>query len=290
MTSLDITPDDPSDMVAVTGVYLTENLSADAARPQTYYDPALDTNVFKYGDTTIPLASALTNGTVVNIRYVAVTVVSGEVLPGAVKTQTGTVTGGTYVVPDNLTDILRVESVTTNEDPTTNYYLPFDTIRLNVGSGLPAGTTTAWVEYEGQSPLVGPLPIDFPPPSGVIPDPQIWEDYTSFPVQIPIDDQKNGWVSSADPDDRGKLTMTGQCASEGSYSSQYVTPDDASSIASVEGVYLTPDFSGMNYVQTQAWKVDSSDPTRKTIKRTWRSSDPLASRLRKVYGVYIIRI
>lgn len=275
---VDVTPASPLDIVRVHGVYLTENLSADTNNPQTYYDPNLDTNVFKPGSTTIKLASTLPNGTVVDIRYVST--------KKAVRSQLGTVVVGNSVDPSDLGDILRVISVTTEDDPYTNLYNPFKTIRLNVGAGLPAGTAAAWIQYEGQTPVIGPLPIDLPPPAGIIPDAQIYEDYTSFPFPIRIDGQKNGWVSPIDPTDRATIFMPGRCVFDGQPTSQYVTPDDARTIASVEGVYLKSDLSGRNYVQTQVWEVDPTDATRKTVRRVWRTQDPLATRLQKVYGVY----
>lgn len=278
--AVQIKPDRPGEIVRILGVYLTENLSKDSANPQTYYDPNLDTNVFRVGDSTIKITAPLPNGTEVEITYVAGT--------KAVRTQSGTVVDGTSVAPSNVADILRVISVKTTTDAVTEYYRPYETVTLNVGSGLPVGATIAWVEYEGYSPVVGPLPIDLPPPAGVIPDAQIWEDYTSFPDPILIDDQKNGWISPIDPLDRATMFMPGRMVYDGLPSSSYVRPDDARSIASVEGVYLNSDLTGLNYIQTQTWKVDPADPTRKTIYRTSQApfSSSLIDRVQRVYGVY----
>lgn len=190
------------------------------------------------------------------------------------------VTSTTQVTPTNPDDILKVWGVYTTEDVTgTNYYNPgteppqYEGGSITLSTPLPSGTTKAWLQYEPQAPIVGPLPIDLPAPAGVIPDAEIYEDYENAPTPILIDDQKNGWINPDDPHDRATLVMRGIAVFEGQPSVKYVTPDSPSDIASVEGVYLNPDLSGENYYDPtelelpmkRTGSVDPTDPSRKTV-------------------------
>ncbi|MDH7602235.1 MAG: hypothetical protein QHI38_08825, partial [Armatimonadota bacterium] len=202
--------------------------------------------------------------------------------------QQATVVTTSSVKPDNPSDILRVWGVYLTEDvdkasgaASTNYYEPGtepgefsgDTIVLT--RTLPAGTTKVWVKYEPRAPIVGPLPIDLPAPAGVIPDAQIYVNYPNNPSPVLIDDQKNGWVNDDpnQPEDRSVLVMKGLAVYQGQPSVKYVTPDSPRDIASVEGVYLTPDLSGENYYDPKVLEtpmvmggsVDPTDATRKTV-------------------------
>lgn len=211
--------------------------------------------------------------------------------------QQGVATSPTEVTPENPSDILRVVGVFLNEDLFgATYYNPnianppFEpgNTKIVLTSALPAGTERVWIKYEAQSPIVGPLPIDLPAPAGIIPDAQIFKGYASNPVPMPIDDQKNGWISPTNPEDRGTMVMSALAIFEGQPSRRYVTPADARDIASVEGVYLYPDFSGENYYDpdlleppiSQTGVPTASDPTRKTV------TPSEAARVAKVLGVY----
>lgn len=183
------------------------------------------------------------------------------------------------VTPANPGDIVRVYGVFDNEDLTGANYYDVGSPPLYAGGALtlttplPAGRTKAWIKYEAQSPIVGPLPVDLPAPAGVIPDAQVFENYTANPVPLFIDGQKNGWISSTDPTDRGTMVMEGLAVFEGQPSNRYVVPSDYRSIASVEGVYRYADFSGTNYYDpevldtpiTVTGTVDPSDPNRTTV-------------------------
>jgi len=188
----------------------------------------------------------------------------------------------TQVTPDNPADVLKVRGVYTTEDLTGTNYCDtgsdpeqYDGGAITLTTPLPAGSTRAWLKYEPQAPIVGPLPIDLPAPTGVLPDAQIYEDYTTTPTAILIDDQKNGWINPDPnyPDDRGTLVMRGIATFEGQASVKFVTPDSPSDIASVEGVYLTPDLTGENYYDPEALeppmirtgKIDPADVTRRTV-------------------------
>ena len=171
--------------------------------------------------------------------------------------QRGTVNAaGNAVTPDSPGDIIKVWGVYQTEnldqDPTytTNYYNsaavynPGDpTVPLIAGA--PSGVL--WIQYEAQSPIVGPLPINLPAPAGVIPDAQLYQNYSSNPTPILIDDQKNGWISSDDPTDHGVMVMHAVAANANLPTLTYVTPDSAANIASIEGIYDNPLLTGTNY-------------------------------------------
>lgn len=203
----------------------------------------------------------------------------------------------TLAVPESKgVDIIRVLGVYETADLTgTNYYDPgsepplYEGGPITLTTAFPAGKTKAWLKYEAHAPIVGPLPIDLPAPAGVIPDAQIFEDYSSNPIPLLIDDQKNGWISSTDPTDRGTMTMQGLAVFEGQPSNAYVVPENPRAIASVEGVYLHPDFSGVNYYDpemlirpvTITGTVNPADSSRRTIIP---DNLPL---IRTVRGVYV---
>ncbi|MGC8861720.1 MAG: hypothetical protein ACP5R5_02980 [Armatimonadota bacterium] len=217
--------------------------------------------------------------------------------------QQATVVSRTSVRPENPGDILKVWGVYLTEDLNraegalgTNYCdqgtdppeFVGDTVMLT--SALPATASKVWIYYEPRAPIVGPLPIDLPAPAGVIPDALIYENYSANPTPILIDDQKNGWINDdpSRPDDRGTLRMNGLAVFEGQPSTKYVTPENPRDIASVEGVYLTPDLSGENYYDPALLEppmlmtgtVDVADASRKTVI----PSDP--DRLLYVTGVF----
>ncbi|MGQ9580459.1 MAG: hypothetical protein ACUVT8_05880 [Armatimonadota bacterium] len=202
--------------------------------------------------------------------------------------QQASVVDSTSVKPENPADILRVWGVYLTEDVDrasgnagTNFCevgpdpSEFSGNTITLTKSLPSGTTKVWVKYEPRAPIVGPLPIELPAPAGVIPDAQIYVDYPNNPLPVLIDDQKNGWVNEDpnQPEDRSVLVMRGLAVYQGNPSTKYVTPESPRDIASVEGVYLTPDLSGENYYDpsvlespmTMGGTVDASDTTRKTV-------------------------
>lgn len=165
--------------------------------------------------------------------------------------QRGNASSVSTVVPMNADDIIKVSGVYLNEDLIgTNYYdATFGTYLtgnadITLTEDLPVGTDNVWIQYESQSPIVGPIPIDQPAPSGVIPDALVYENYSSNRTPALIDDQKNGWISEVDSKDHGVLVTTGLAVLRGNPSLRYITLDDWHSVASVEGVYLTPYLDG----------------------------------------------
>ena len=223
--------------------------------------------------------------------------------------QQGGVTAARTVTPDNWEDLkiklddgtieYRVEGIYTNEDLTgPNYYedILVDQKKIAVASTFPSNKDRVWIRYEAQSPIVGPLPIDLPAPAGVIPDALIFENFSSTPIPILIDDQKNGWINEdegASPDDKATLMMRGLAIFESKASNRWVTPDNPRDIASVEGVYLTPEpteddtnYYEADQLEPPIWqKISGSqyDATTKTIELT-DSDNP--DRILKVMGVY----
>lgn len=198
--------------------------------------------------------------------------------------QQATVNSSTQVTPDNPGDVLKVWGVYATENlgaGGTNYLNAGDDPPFYSGGAITLTTPLSgslakvWIQYESQAPIVGPLPIDLPAPSGVIPDALIYSDYTNNPTPILIDDQKNGWINTDpnEPDDRGVLRMRGVAVFEGQPSVKYVTPDSPRDIASVEGVYLDPEMTGTNYYDpstleppmTRTGVPDPDDPNRRTV-------------------------
>jgi len=159
--------------------------------------------------------------------------------------------------PQRMGDIVRIWGVYTNEDLTgINYYpvpsgqtVPADydnathpTIMLT--GSIPAGKI--WLLTEADTPLVGPMPIQQPAPAGVIPDPEVFVNFTQNGMQQLITDQKNGYIDEfTGLVDRAIVFMGGQAALDGRPSKEYVAPDVPGDIASVEGVYWlsNPDLS-----------------------------------------------
>ena len=219
-------------------------------------------------------------------------------------TRLDTGTGDTFVAPDNWEDLIikptpdttefSIEGVYDNANLVgENYFVSVDERykRLQIKSSFPADKTIAWIRYEPQAPCVGPLPIDLPAPAGVIPDDQLFENASSNPIPLLIDDQKNGWISADNPEDRGVVTMSGTASHDGAPSLSWVQPDYPRDIASVEGVYLDSDMSGTNYydrskLEPIMWRdadVDPNDEERKTIIVP---SSEQPSKVLKVLGVY----
>ena len=163
--------------------------------------------------------------------------------------------------PDNLGDILRVWGVYTNEDLTgTNYYdsggaVPPDYTGGNIvlSGTVPAGKV--WVLVEGDTPIIGPLPVENPAPAGVLPDAEVYINASTTGTPVAITDQKNGYiqdpaeVAPGDTPDRAWLQMEGVGSYEGRPSAEYVAPADPESVASIEGVY---------------W-LDDPNPTRRSV-------------------------
>lgn len=155
--------------------------------------------------------------------------------------------------PEGLGDILRVWGVYTNEDLTgTNYYdsggaVPPDYTGGNIvlSGTVPAGKV--WVLVEGDTPIIGPLPVENPAPAGVLADAEVYINAASTGVPVAITDQKNGYVQDpaevapGETPDRAWLQMEGVAAYEGRPSAEYVAPADPESVASIEGVYWLDD-------------------------------------------------
>ncbi len=194
--------------------------------------------------------------------------------------QQATVNSSNQVTPDNPVDVLKVWGVYTTENLSgTNYLNAGDDPPVYSGGAITLSTSLAgslskvWLQYEPQAPIVGPLPIELPAPSGVIPDALIYNDYANNPTAIYIDDQKNGWINTDQPSERGVLRMRGLAVLEGDASVKYVTPDAPRDIASVEGVYLDPEMTGTNYYDpsvleppmTRTGVVNPDDPNRQTV-------------------------
>jgi hypothetical protein len=150
------------------------------------------------------------------------------------------------VTPSDPNDILELYGVYLTEDldsstvNNTNYYSagssPYvtgdETVYLN--TQLPTGTTRVWLKYQGQSPIVGPLPnISDITDSSVIADAQVFDNSTL----VLVDDLKSGW--QATDDERYSIMPGVALDSAGNVSKKYVVPEDASIIASVEGVYTS---------------------------------------------------
>ena len=221
--------------------------------------------------------------------------------------QQGMVTGTLEVTPDNWDNLqvkldndnieYRIEGVYTNEDLTgPNFYsdILVDQKKIKLLDTFPTNKDRVWIRYEAQSPIVGPLPIELPAPAGVIPDALIFENFSSNPVPILIDDQKNGWINDDSPEDRALLMMPGLAIYESKASNRWVTPNNPRDIASVEGVYMTPEptVDDTNYYDAEAlleppiWqRINPSqyNATTNTIELT-DSDNP--DRILKVMGVY----
>ena len=190
--------------------------------------------------------------------------------------QQGVVSDNVTILPSDAADILRVVGVYTDEDLAgTNYYDPSaaspvfapGATEIKLTSQLPASTILTWIKYESQAPVVGPLLVEVPAPTGVITDASIYVDsllnYT--------DDKKNGWnevgeerfsmmkATAANIDDEASLVLA--------------RPNQPGYIASVEGVYLTSEMTGTNYYEPlatmprmmQAGSIDPADSGRTTL-------------------------
>lgn len=154
--------------------------------------------------------------------------------------------------PGKVGDIVRIWGVYANEDLLDpNYYVVRDpgtglpplydggTIALTTPS-LPAGRV--WVVCEAETPIVGPLPVEQPAPAGVIPDAEVFRNFSSDGKPLLVTDQKNGYVENpADGSDRAVVLMGGVGVYESKPSGLYVAPDYPDTIASVEGVYWLDD-------------------------------------------------
>lgn len=151
--------------------------------------------------------------------------------------------------PQRMNDIVRIWGVFANEDLAgVNYYpVPagqtapalYDNTThpaITLTQALPAGKI--WMLVEADTPLVGPMPIQQPAPAGIIPDPEVFVNFTQNGIQQLITDQKNGFIDELTGNvDRSIVFMGGQAAIDGRPSGGYVAPDSPSDIASVEGVY-----------------------------------------------------
>jgi len=161
--------------------------------------------------------------------------------------------------PDNVGDVVRIWGVYTNEDLTgTNYYdsggaVPPDYV-YNAGQPTQIALTTSpvpagkiWVLMEAETPIIGPLPVGYPSPAGVIPDAEVFINAATTGVPVNLTCEKNGYVQDPNdpayvaPGDRAWLQMLGVASYEGVASGNYVAPDYPDQIASVEGVYWLDD-------------------------------------------------
>lgn len=147
--------------------------------------------------------------------------------------------------PERIGDIVKILGVYPNENLTGTNYLaaPVDyrgkTDTIQLSGLLPAGKI--WLKCETETPILGPLPMQYPAPIGVIPDAEVFQNYSSNPDPLLLNGQKNGFVSNIPNDDgsfdRAVLMMNGTALFEGRPSGLYVTPESPADIASVEGVY-----------------------------------------------------
>lgn len=172
-----------------------------------------------------------------------------KIRPKVAKPLTLTATGAS-IDPDpaRIGDIIRIWGVYDNEDLAgTNYY------PLAAGKTLPdaydntthpnitltkALSGKIWLLVEGDTPLVGPMPAQQFAPAGVIPDPQVYINYSQNSTPQPITDQKNGFIDELTGNvDRSVVFMGGQAAYTNRPSKEYVSPNSPDDIASVEGVY-----------------------------------------------------
>ncbi|MCE5314587.1 MAG: hypothetical protein ABFD49_08205 [Armatimonadota bacterium] len=157
-------------------------------------------------------------------------------------------TGGSTktCIPSNPDDILELKGVYLTEDLTgDNYYDPATAsdpyvageTTVTLTKDLASNVAKVWLKYQARSPILGPLPGDAP--SELISDAQVYVGGTS----VLVDDLKNGWqrpipaYPGADEDKRYSAMNGTAVDSESADSVWYVTPDDASTIGSVEGVY-----------------------------------------------------
>ncbi|MHB9035315.1 MAG: collagen binding domain-containing protein [Armatimonadota bacterium] len=207
----------------------------------------------------------------------------------------------TEVTPDDPNDIVTLMGVYLTEDLTgTSYYDPltaspvFSTgaATVSLTRALPANTNRVWLKYQAQSPIVGPLPVGTPPPPGIIEDAQISVDGTTKLV----DDMKSGWQDTL-PYDRYSVMQGVATDAQSLPSVVYVTPEDSSLIASVEGVYATLDDVAANTgsyydpaatpTETMTGIVDPSDvfdQANRTGKMILPASPDLIRSVIKVYS------
>lgn len=168
-------------------------------------------------------------------------------------------TASTVLDPDpgKVGDIVSVSHVYTNEDLTgTDYFGSYADGIITFNSSVPTGKV--WIECEADTPIVGPLPVAQPAPGGIIPDIEVFRNYSSESHPLLLTDQKNGFVS-ADGTDRAVVLMDGVAAYKGKPSASYAAPSNPATIASVEGVY---------------WLDDPDPATKYTNYYTPVSSDP----------------
>lgn len=145
--------------------------------------------------------------------------------------------------PLRIGDIVKVCGVYTDENLSgTNYYptpTDYTTGAITLSATIPAGRV--WVVVEADTPIVGPLPIEQPTPAGVIADVEVFQNASSDNTPLFITDQKNGFISETDPAARAVVLQNGVAARDGKPSAYYAAPDNAKTIASVEGVYWLND-------------------------------------------------
>ena len=158
----------------------------------------------------------------------------------------------------------RLSGKETNDESDKQYYYSimaydgaawakYDANNSNAsGVVLEQDLTGSGVDYSVVPPvagsiIVGPLPVDLPVPPGIIQDARIysWASGATSGSLLQLDDLKSGWQDGVE--ERYSVMKGSAVSDDRLASTDYVTPDDTSLIASVEGVYLTPDLSGTNY-------------------------------------------
>jgi|GEM_PF-5770578 len=180
----------------------------------------------------------------------------------------------------DATDILTIAGVYASQDLAAgggdNLYLDaggnssgFVNNIVTTKDPLPEIGSTVWVEYQPQSPIVGPVNIDQPATAGVLADAELFVGPTNdAALRIRLDGQKSGWTGETDGIDNTRFATMRGVASDvaGSPSSITVVPEFPDMIASVEGVYLIPaddttdPFTGTNYyVPTTASHFHAGD-------------------------------
>ena len=183
------------------------------------------------------ITSDLTGGTLVSLG-------SNQYKIKPMIAQQATVNSGvlTQVTPSNADDIVELSGVYLKEDldnstiNNINYYTGTshafaagDTV-VYLGTSLPSGTTSVWLKYQSQSPIVGPIPDSS---ASGISDAIVYDNGT----EMLLDNMKSGWQGA---DDERYSIMPGVALdTTGNSSVHYVVPEDTSIIASVEGVFTS---------------------------------------------------
>lgn len=158
-------------------------------------------------------------------------------------------TSSITLTSDQANNIIRIWGVYDNASLQGTNYLgntdpyEFDSNNptINLTQQIPAGN--AWMQYEAQSPIIGPLSDESSTGAGVLTDAEIYQDFSTDATPLNVNDQKNGrWNSGSD---HAIARMLGTAQYLGTASDTRVTPYDSSVIASVEKVQLLDEYQAM---------------------------------------------